>query len=233
MSRERLHVAAVAILILAIAVTLGCSGYGAKSSPSSSGAYQAPPQKAPSQTAPQQTTQQPAPPAGPASQATPQAVATHTVTEGDAPAAYSVHKAGDITLSWMVDGKMLHVKVSAPTTGWVAVGFDPKSHMEGANLILGYVKDGQVHIEDDYATQPYGHASDVSLGGTDNVTDAAGTESGGVTEISFTIPLDSGDQYDRVLVPGQTYKIILAHGADGVDDFITHHAEHKEASITI
>jgi len=209
MNRDGLRLMATVIIGLAVVAGLGCSGnYGSKGTPA----------------------------------AAPQAAQTRTIQEADAPqstqgaesaAGYSMKKAGDITLWWQVDGKMLHVKVSAPTTGWVAVGFDPKSHMEGANLILGYVKDGQVHIEDDYGVAQYAHASDVSLGGRDNVTDAAGTESGGVTQISFTVPLDSGDSKDRPLVPGQTCKIILAHGADGVDDFVTHHAEHKGTSITL
>ncbi len=45
-----------------------------------------------------------------------------------------------ITLEWKIDGPDLEVILTAPTRGWVPVGFDPSSLMKDANLIIGYVK---------------------------------------------------------------------------------------------
>ena len=152
---------------------------------------------------------------------------------------YAETASSGITLKWKVEGNLLHLKVSAETTGWVAVGFDPVNRMEGANIIIGYVEDGAAYIRDDYAYTIVSHDSDESQGGTDDVTNPAGTESGGVTEISFTIPLDSGDAYDKPLVPGNAYNVILARGPDASDtddsgdNFTKYHQSRTMVQITL
>lgn len=128
-----------------------------------------------------------------------------------------------ITFTWQPEGKNLNATVKAPTKGWVAVGFDPAVAMMEANLIIGYVEDGRAFIRDDYGSALTNHKADVSGGGQDNVTNKRGKEEGGVTEIGFTIPLDSGDERDRKLVVGRTYKVLFAYGPDGADDFKTRH----------
>ena len=117
---------------------------------------------------------------------------------------------GGFHLEWMVDGPNLNVKVSTETEGWVAVGFNPSDKMKDANIIIGYVENGMVTIEDHFGTGIISHRSDISLGGADDITSKAGSEVNGVTELSFTIPLDSGDQDDRVLREGESYKVIFA-----------------------
>jgi len=139
-----------------------------------------------------------------------------------------------ITLKWKTDTLgMLHIIVSAPTTGWVSVGFDPTAGMQDANIIIGYVTSGGAFARDDYGTTPTAHASDMSGGGENNITNASGNEAEGSTEITFTIPLDSGDARDRPLTQGNTYTVILAYGADGVDDFDTRHAVRTSTRIDI
>jgi hypothetical protein len=132
---------------------------------------------------------------------------------------YNTKTVNNITLQWKTDtlGNLL-VKVSATTVGWIAVGFDPTAGMQDANIIIGYVLNDTAHIRDDFGTGLHAHVADTTIGGTDDVSDKAGSEIGGVTEISFTIPLDSGDPRDRVLEIGQSYQVILALGADDAFD---------------
>jgi DOMON domain-containing protein len=119
-----------------------------------------------------------------------------------------------ITLQWRTDDEYLYVNIMAPTTGWVAVGFDPTNAMQDANIIIGYVDgSGEVFIRDDFGTSPGSHASDESLGGDYNVMDHYGKEEEGITMLHFKIPLDSGDECDRPLIPGINYDIILAYGS--------------------
>jgi hypothetical protein len=136
-----------------------------------------------------------------------------------------------ITLEWKADSIYLNVTLGAQTTGWIALGLDPGFAMKDANLIIGYVKDDSVYIRDDYGNTPTSHRSDVSAGGEDNVINKSGTEENGITTISFSIPLNSGDSRDRPLQIGNNYKILLAHGPDGADDFTTHHE--KKTSLKI
>jgi hypothetical protein len=133
--------------------------------------------------------------------------------------------ASNITLQWKVVGSDLEVILSAPTTGWVSVGFDPSSRMQGANIILGKF-DGGLVVRDDYGTGPTVHAQDST---TQDVTGIDGTEQSGSTTVRFTIPLDSGDSQDKPLTQGQSYKVILAYGAS--DNFDQQHS--ARASVTI
>jgi len=126
----------------------------------------------------------------------------HTITEGD------------MTFSWTVDGDNLAVKLSAPTKGWVSVGFNPEKQMKGANIIIGYVKDGKVKIKDEYGNAAIQHKADKKLGGSDDVTVVGGTEEGDVTTIEFTIPLDSGDKNDGVIVPDGDTIVMMAYGPE-------------------
>jgi hypothetical protein len=136
-----------------------------------------------------------------------------------------------ITFTWDADSTYLNITLSAETTGWIALGFDPDFAMKGANFIIGYVKEDSVYIRDDYGNAATSHESDISGGGKDNVANKNGTEVDGITTISFSIPLDSGDNRDRVLELGKSYKILLAHGEDGADNFDSYHK--KKTSLNI
>jgi hypothetical protein len=147
---------------------------------------------------------------------------------------YQAKTAGGITLQWKTDTMgFLHVKVKAPTTGWVAVGFDPTIGMQDANIIIGYVSGDTAHIRDDYGSALNAHESDIDGGGEDNVTNKDGTESGGETEITFTIPLDSGDSRDRILIEGNIYLVLLAYGQDSEDNFDSYHKSRTLTSIDL
>ena len=131
----------------------------------------------------------------------------------------SVTAAG-VTLKYKVDDTYLHCILSANTSGWVSVGFNPSNMMLDADLIIGYVSGSAGFIRDDWGITNTSHSSDLSLGGTDNITLLSASESSDITELEFKIPLNSGDQYDQVLELDQTYPIILAHGnSDGFDSY--------------
>lgn len=127
-----------------------------------------------------------------------------------------------MTFDWSVVGDQLAVKLSAQTTSWVAVGFNPSKKMKDANIIIGYVKKGKVKILDDHGTAATQHKSDKKIGGADNVTVVGGTEEGDVTTIEFTIPLNSGDAKDGVIDPNADTTVILGYG-QGRDSFKVKH----------
>jgi hypothetical protein len=136
-------------------------------------------------------------------------------------------------LIWAVDQDMLDVTMSAPTTGWVAVGFHTEGAMKNADIVIGYVSGGEATARDDFGTDYTRHASDISLGGTDDVSSVSGTETGGRTSISFSIPLSSGDSSDHDLIPGSTVSIIMANGANDDDSFTGMHQWAGVAEIDI
>lgn len=138
--------------------------------------------------------------------------------------------AAGVTFDWKITGPNIEIGLKAQTTGWVAVAFDPVNMMKGGNFIIGYVKDGTVFVADQFGNQLTNHVLDTSLGGQDNVTNASGKEENGVTEIRFTIPLSSGDRYDKPLGAGK-HVVLLAHG-DG-DDFETPHKPDARAKLRL
>lgn len=130
-------------------------------------------------------------------------------------------------LQWKVDGQTLHVQMAALTTGWIAVGFDPTNMMANANFLIGYVSNGTPFMSDHFGDGTFKHTQDTKLGGKDNFSDVEGEEINGATLIRFSIPLDSGDAYDKPLEQGKTYRVIYAYGPNGKDDFATYHSKNR------
>lgn len=156
------------------------------------------------------------------------AAASVVVMEG-----YSSENIAGVNVQWMVDGDMLHIQAMTKHTGWVAVGFDSSRQMKDANIIIGYVENGEVFLRDDFGVANTRHDTDTNNGGVSNLSNIEGEEVDGVTTIRFTIPLDSGDELDRVLTPGNTHKMLAAHGPNDADDFGTYHGERGSAEITL
>jgi len=151
------------------------------------------------------------------------------VSEGEYP--HRVQIAG-IELSWANDDAQLRVGAVSPGTGYISVGFDPERRMEGANFVLGAATvDGDV-VRDDYGTGAVAHAADVDLGGIDDILQSAVIEEQGRTTFEFVIPLDSGDDTDRPLVPGESYTVLVAYHATD-DTFGARHTERGAGEITL
>lgn len=124
---------------------------------------------------------------------------------------------GEFRFDWKTTSTEIEVVLAAPTTGWLAIGFEPSRVMRDANIVIGYVAGDDVAIEDHFGNRLTAHRPDVDLGGSSDVTILGGGEADGRTEITFSIPLDSGDDYDAVLTPGSDHTIIFSYGADGAD----------------
>lgn len=164
------------------------------------------------------------------------APATETVAAESAPpveAAKFTEVPGPVSFAWAVDGENLHVKISAETTGWVAVGFNPETAMKGANFILGAVNDqGQVMITDHYGVGYTSHKEDTAIGGTSDISQVYGSEKDGVTEIGFTIPLDSGDMMDTPIDPAKQTTVLLAYSA-AQDKFTARHRNRYKLIVNL
>jgi hypothetical protein len=61
---------------------------------------------------------------------------------------WEIRTENGITFRWKAEKDLLRVVLSARTTGWVAVGFDPVEMMKGANFVIGYVKEGMIFVGD-------------------------------------------------------------------------------------
>ncbi|MFQ3546862.1 MAG: DOMON domain-containing protein [Termitinemataceae bacterium] len=112
------------------------------------------------------------------------------------------------------------ITVSAPMRGWVAVGIDPTDKMKDADFKIGYIQNGTVFVRDDFGTNPITHRPDTDIGGTSDILSFSGSETNGVTMITFVVPRFSKDQRDKQL-PSGSVRLIL--GASHGDSFTAKH----------
>jgi|WetSurMetagenome_2_1015567.scaffolds.fasta_scaffold00110_34 hypothetical protein len=152
-----------------------------------------------------------------------------TATAAESP--FTSVKAGKFTLEYKITGADLQARVSYPTKGWLAVGFNPTSMMKNANIIMGALVDGKTVSSDEFGVSDVSHKPDTLIGGKDDIAAAECTQTGGVTTFAFTIPLDSGDPKDVKLAAGTKVKVILAAGATA--DFKKHHNDDEKTTITL
>ena len=139
----------------------------------------------------------------------------------------------DVEFTWSTEGDLLEMSITAPTTGWVAVGFDPSTAMKDGDIIIGYIENGDIFLRDDFGDGYTSHSSDEDLGGTDDVNIISGEEVAGKTQISFSIPLGSNDEFDKFLESGETFKVMLAYGPDDADNYNGYHSWVETFEITI
>lgn len=135
------------------------------------------------------------------------------------PAWKQIEKNGMI-LRWRIENENLRVKVSAPSLGWVAVGFNTKPDLVGTNLIMGAVEEGFYRVDDRYIVTAGDHRAMQSLGVNDKILFRSGFETGNKTTIEFVIPRQAEDPYHIHLTAGSMYHLLLAYSME--DDFEHH-----------
>jgi cytochrome c oxidase subunit 2 len=134
------------------------------------------------------------------------------------------HLEDKMSFWWIVEGPQLHVKLEAATSGWVGIGFNPVDRMKGANFVLGAVVQGKVLVTDEYGTGYSKHGSDSTRGGRMDVKNVYGQEADGVTQIGFSIALDTGDEADTVILPQSDDTVVLLAHSAGLDSFSARHS---------
>lgn len=124
----------------------------------------------------------------------------------------------EFEFAWRIEGDEIVFRMSAPTQGWVAVGFKPEHRMRGADMSIGYVRGNEVVVEDHYGNRNTSHSIDERLGGTSDILSFDGEERDGRTTITVRRKLNSSDQYDATLRAGELTRIIFAWGGNRGDN---------------
>ena len=138
---------------------------------------------------------------------------------------------GGFVFEWTIDGEEIEGKVSAPTTGWVSIGFNPTNRMQGATYVIGYVRNNTVNMRHDWGHSPTGHQAVTTAGGTSRLITLGGSEQGGRTELHFRLPMDPGDRFFSPIKAGETNTVIWAFGPNGSNNYTAYHAERGAATI--
>jgi len=131
---------------------------------------------------------------------------------------------GNYRLSWKIIDKNIEISISAKTTGWVAIGFEPSVGMKDADIYLGYVdQKGKGQSFDMYSTGEIGpHPFDTDLGGKNDIISPVVMVINGWTTFSFQRKLDTGDRFDKPILLDKPIKVLWSFGS--TKDTTTYHA---------
>ncbi len=112
---------------------------------------------------------------------------------------------------WTLDKENIYIALRSPAKGWMGIGIGATGpQMQGADIIMGYVKDGNLVTEDSFANSPVNHAPKTALGGKNEILESAGSESEKGTVIEFKRKLNTTDSFD-VAITEKEYKVLLAY----------------------
>ncbi len=131
---------------------------------------------------------------------------------------------GKFEIFWTTTGGDIFIGMRAEVEGYLSIGLDPVDLMTNADMIFGWVDGtGTPHIKDTFCTNDQGnHPEDTTFtGGTFDIDEYDGTESGGTTTIEFKRKMSTGDAYDKKFINGTSMKIIWATRED--DDWTKEH----------
>jgi hypothetical protein len=123
-------------------------------------------------------------------------------------------------VTWEFKNDRIDFTMSAPTAGWVAIGFNEQSDITGTYLIMGNVKNNKPQVVEYYTLSPGKYKSISELGGKVEVNNINGNENNENTKLQFSLPIKSSCQYKRDLTKGKKYFLVIAYSRS--DDFQHH-----------
>jgi hypothetical protein len=135
--------------------------------------------------------------------------------------------AAGVAFQWSVEQGLLHGCMAAATQGWIAVGFNPKAGLAGARLVMGRVVNGNAEVEVHLAHPPQ-HRRLLRPGGGALVSEVAGQQRDGRTQVCFTMPLAAQASADVALIPGAWVDLTLAWSQE--PDF-AHHSAQRDSVV--
>lgn len=133
-------------------------------------------------------------------------------------------------LKWKLsdDQTSITITMRATTTGWV--GFGLGSSMRGADIAVGWVSGGIGQAFDYYSTTNAQPQRDTALGGTNDVTLVAASETSDTTVITFTRRLSASESTDKQISLNVPVAIVYAWGNS---DAFEYHTPTQKGTVTI
>lgn len=140
-------------------------------------------------------------------------------------------EAEGFTMEWTHYDDHLRISITAPSTGWVAVGFTRGSEIVDTNLIQGHVSGGGVFIQDQYVTDLGKHPPVEELAVESRIFNVSGKEEDGQTTLQFNIFKAKVDNLHYDLSEGNKINVWLAYSVS--DDFDHHSRKRIFREITL
>ena len=123
-------------------------------------------------------------------------------------------------LEWHFAQELIWFEMSAPTEGWVAIGFNESQTISGNYLLMGRVQNGKSEVVEHATIAPGKYHKIEDLDGSNQILSVSGKEIMGKTTLKFALPINALGPYRKDLKPANEYILLLAYSRD--DDFQHH-----------
>ena len=134
-------------------------------------------------------------------------------------------------VSWEEKGEWLEIEMSAPTQGWLAIGFNEEDGLSGTHLVMAAIRGNEPELSDRYILGAGDHRALSDLGVRERLQLISGEENASGSRVSFRIPKHSTNEYHKNLLPGTSFYLLMAYSRE--DDFKHHSVMRTSVQITI
>jgi hypothetical protein len=134
-------------------------------------------------------------------------------------------------VSWYFQNEQIYFEISAPTDGWITVGFNQNSGIQGAYLLMGNVINGKANLVEHYTISTGNYKPITELGEISQVKNIEGEEKNNFTQMKFSLPVKTLNKYQKDLKPDMNYFMILAYSRE--DDFQHHSMMRTHIKVTL
>ncbi|WP_421763479.1 DOMON domain-containing protein [Ekhidna sp.] len=131
----------------------------------------------------------------------------------------SVERNG-MKVAWEILGDRIFFKISAPTTGWIAIGLNESKELTGTYLIMGRVKNGNPEVIEHRTLCPGNYRSFENLGASTTIQLISGGQSRLSTWLGFSIPINKFSDYHKDVLASDGLNMLMAFSRH--DDFMHH-----------
>lgn len=140
-------------------------------------------------------------------------------------------KKNEMIVSWSYKGDRILFEITAPTQGWLAIGFNDKPVLTGTYLLMGRITDLGVELVEHYTISPGNYKPIESIGGDVLVSEISGKEILGKSTIRFSIPIAKRDRFRKDLSKNSSYNLVMAFSRE--DDFQHHSIMRTSVEIVL
>ncbi|MHA1567139.1 MAG: DOMON domain-containing protein [Alphaproteobacteria bacterium] len=141
----------------------------------------------------------------------------------------SVSAAG-VTFQWRHESGRLRANLSAPTAGWIAVGFNENPTLENTRFVIAAVSVAPIRVEEHIAMVP-DHREVSQLGLPAAIAHTSGSYRDGISRLEFSLPEAMPGRARLSLRPGAKIHLMLAWSQE--TDFDHHSAWRRHFDITL
>eukprot|EP01114_Cavostelium_apophysatum_P010547 TRINITY_DN2440_c0_g1_i2.p1 TRINITY_DN2440_c0_g1~~TRINITY_DN2440_c0_g1_i2.p1 ORF type:complete len:650 (-),score=146.49 TRINITY_DN2440_c0_g1_i2:24-1973(-) len=123
----------------------------------------------------------------------------------------------DFKMYWRIDGDEIEIGLQANVAGYLAIGFTSGKSESTADMIVGWVSDGKIYMQDYYNHDRSTIYLDEVLEGSNSILAYNGEEVDGVTSLKFRRKLNTNDSHDMAITAGNIDVLYALSESDPAD----------------